>query len=156
MSLSQFLDGVAQTENPTALKAGIVFVALDRPVDRLIQLGLGLGPYHPGKQSPWSHCFLLAEDYHGPATAILDCTIRDPKTGVLIWDEPLADLLQQGITSCGGIYSGKVGDYDDRRVTEHGLKLVRGLTEEMRSTVLAEGLKLQEAGYHYDIPGLVR
>jgi hypothetical protein len=156
MTLSQFLEGMARTETPAKLKAGIVFVALDRPVDRLIQLGLGLGPYHPGKESPWSHCFLLAEDYHGPTTTILDCTIRDPKTGGLMWEEPLPDLLREGITSCGAIYLGQVGDYNDPRVTARGLKLVRRLTEEKRSAILAEGYKLKQAGYHYDIPGLVR
>lgn len=156
MTLSEFLSTVAAQEGPATLRGAVVLAALDRPIDRLIQLALGLGPYHPGKESPWSHCFLIAEDFHGSDTSILDCTIRDPKTGGLLWNEPLEDLLRQGLTSSGGIYSGKLGDYDDPRVTAHGLKLVRDLTMEDRATIVAKGMRLQTEGYHYDIPGLVR
>jgi len=156
MTLSEFLATVATQRGPAALRGAVAFVALDRPVDRLIQLALGLGPYHPGRESPWSHCFLITEDLRGPETGILDCTIRDPKTGGLLWDEPLEDLLKQGLTSSGGIYSGTVGDYDDQRVTARGLKLIPELTLDERTTIVVAGTKLQQAGYHYDIPGLVR
>jgi hypothetical protein len=156
MILSKFLTTVAAQEGQVALHGAVVLVALDRPIDRLIRLALGLGPYHPGKESPWSHCFLIAEDYRGADTRILDCTIRDPKTGGLLWDEPLADLLKQGLTTTGGIYSGKIADYDDARVTAHGLKLLRELSKDDRVSIVTEGRNLQAAGYHYDIPGLVR
>jgi hypothetical protein len=156
VTLSEFLSTVAAMEGPAALRGAVVFAALDRPVDRLIQLALGLGPYHPGKESPWSHCFLIAEDFSEADTAILDCTIRDPETGGLLWNAPLEDLLRQGLSSCGGIYSGKVADYDDPRVTAHGLKLIRSLSADDRAAIVGEGMKLQAEGYHYDIPGLVR
>jgi len=156
MKLSEFLAQLAVQEGSAEFRGAVVLTALDRPVDHLIQLALGLGPYHPGQRSPWSHCFLIAEDFHGPETAILDCTIRDPKTGGLLWDEPFEELLKQGFTHLGSIYTGKVADYDDPRVTAHGLRLVRNLTTQDGAAVVAEGKKLQSAGYHYDIPGLVR
>jgi hypothetical protein len=156
VTLSEFLSTVSVQEGQAALTGAVALVALDRPVDRFIQLALGLGPYHPGKESPWSHCFLIGEDFHGADTVILDCTIRDRNTGGLLWNEPLEDLIRQGLTSSGGIYTGKVGDYDDPRVTSHGLKLVRDFTGQDRATIVAEAMKLQAAGYHYDIPGLMR
>jgi hypothetical protein len=156
MKLSEFLTGAAQTEGAGSLRAGIVLVALDRPIDRLIQLALGLGPYHPGRESPWSHCFLIAEEYRGSETGILDCTIRDPKTAGIMWDEPLKDLLEQDLIASGAIYSGKMRDYDDPRVTAHGLKLLKDLSPQDRVGIVAAAQKLQSDGYHYDIPGLVR
>jgi hypothetical protein len=156
MTLSAFLDGVAQRTGGASLKGGIVLVALDRPIDRLIQLALGLGPYHPGRESPWSHCFLLADDYRGLATGILDCTIRDPRTGGILWDEPLEDLLKVDLTSSGGISSGKVSDYDDPRVTTYGLKLLENLSGQDCAAIVSAGRTLQSEGFHYDIPGLVR
>ena len=61
MMLSEFLARIAAQEGAAALQGAVILAALDRPVDHLIQLALGLGPYHPGKESPWSHSFLIAQ-----------------------------------------------------------------------------------------------
>ena len=68
MSLSSFLQGLATQSGPDRLKGAVVLVALDRPIDNLIQQAQGLGPYHRGEKSPWSHTFLMADVF----SAVLD------------------------------------------------------------------------------------
>lgn len=155
MQVSDLLASVANQVGSATLRGGIVLAALDRPIDKLIRLALGLGPYHPGQESPWSHTFLVAGDFRGKDTPILDCTIRD-KNGKVAWDEPLTDILKDGLASAGGIYSGILGDYDDPHVTNVALKLITDLSDDDRTLILSEAEKLQAAGYHYDVPGLVR
>jgi hypothetical protein len=137
------------------LKGAVVLVALDRPIDHLIQQAQGLGPYHRGEKSPWSHTFLLADAFSGPSTPILDCTIRDPQ-GKIAWNERLDEVLRTGIAKSGGIYAGRVEDYDDPRTTAMGVKVLFDLTPSERDSIVSEGTALQAQGYHYDIPGLVR
>ena len=155
MNLSSFLDQLAKKIGPDSLRGAIVFLSLDRDIDRFIQLAMGLGPYHPGKASPWSHTILLADAYGDETTPILDCTIRTP-AGAIAWNESLADVLKTGISKSGGIYDGKVSDYNDPRVKAFGVKVRRDLQEDQRARIVAAGKALQKQGYHYDIPGLLR
>jgi predicted phosphodiesterase len=159
MILSEFLDRMAARSGADALRGAMVFVALQRPLDDLIRTGLGLGPFHPGQPSLWSHCFLIADQYAGTQTPILDCTIRDSH-GAIIWDASLEESLEilfKGVAdTAGGIYDGVVADYDHPRVTIRGLKLLPGLTNDQRTSLVAAGHALQAQGYHYDLPGLFR
>lgn len=155
MNLSSFLQSLATQSGADKLKGAIVLVALDRPIDHLIQQAQGLGPYHRGEKSPWSHTFLVADVFSGPATPILDCTIRDAQ-GKIEWDEKLEEVLRTGIATSGGIYTGRVDDYDDPRTTALGVKCLFDLTPAERDAIVAEAKHLQSEGYHYDIPGLVR
>ncbi|MEO6325130.1 MAG: alkaline phosphatase family protein [Thermoanaerobaculia bacterium] len=155
MLLSSYLSLLAGEVGPEHLNGAVVLLTLDRPLDRLIQLAMGFGPYHPGAESPWSHSILLAADYAGPSTPVLDCTIRD-KDGKVPWGGSLTDLLPGGIAGSGGIYRGTVSDYDDARVTNFGVKSIFDLSADERAAIVVEGEKLQTAGYHYDVPGLVR
>lgn len=155
MTLSTFLQDIADGQGADFLEGAIVLARLQRPVDDLIASAMGLGPYHFGKPSPWSHTFLIAEPYHGPDTKILDCTIRDDAGGI-DWTGNLLEVLAHGIDKNGGIYDGVVRDYDDPRITKYGVKLVTTLTPDQRLGVLNAGRALQAGGYHYDIPGLVR
>lgn len=153
--LSEFLQSIAEQAGPETLKGVIVLVALDRPIDHLIRQAQGLGPYHRGRPSPWSHTFLIADEYAGPGTPILDCTIRDPQ-GRVAWDEKLDEVLKTGIARSGGIYTGRIDDYDDPRVTACGIKCICDLRADERDAIVAAGEALQAEGYHYDIPGLLR
>ena len=99
MKLTEFLEKSSAKHGAAFLEGAIVFTELDRPLDQIIRQGLALGPYHPGKPAPWSHCFLLAETYHGGATKILDCSIRDDKNQI-IWDSTLekdVEMLAKGL-----------------------------------------------------------
>ena len=146
-----------------ALCGAIVLVQLDRTIDRLIQVGLGLGPYHRGSPSPWSHCFMVAESFKGAETRILDCTIRGRKNEI-VWDNTSAsvlelfELIHQGIKRMGGIYSATLGDYDDRRVELAGVIFLKGLSLEQRQSIVDAGARLSASTppYRYDIPGLLR
>lgn len=155
MFLSAFLGQVASQSGADRLKGAIVLAALDRPIDHLIRQAQGLGPYHRGRPSAWSHTFLISDVFSGPATPILDCTIRDPE-GRIAWDEKLEDVLKTGIAKSGGIYTGRVDDYDDPRVTAFGVKCIFDLAPDDRDAVVTEARRLQADGYHYDIPGLMR
>ncbi|HEY4158176.1 MAG TPA: metallophosphoesterase [Polyangiaceae bacterium] len=160
MSLSDFLSHVVEAYSPEELEGAMVFAMLARPLDELIAQALRLGPYHPGKPSPWSHCFLIAEPYHGPSTKILDCTIRDAQ-GKVAWDTPLKEAIEIIFEStvgkgAGKIYDAVVGDYDDDRVTARGLKWLPGLSAPERVAVVSAARDLQKAGVAYDLPGLVR
>ncbi len=155
MTLCEYLDRLLPEIGPDSLRGAIVFLSLDREIDRFIQLAMGLGPYHPGRESPWSHTVLIADAYRGRGTPILDCTIRTPE-GAIAWNESLEDVLKTGITQSGGIYDGCLSDYDDPRVTAFGLKIVQELDADQRQRVVTEARTLQADGYHYDIPGLLR
>lgn len=155
MALTDLLELLASGQGADALEGAIVMARLQRPVDDLIASAMGLGPYHPGKPSPWSHTFLIAETFHGAETKILDCTIRTAD-GKLDWNDDLLTILQKGIDQNGGIYDGVVGDYDDPRITKVGVKWVATLSSDQRASIVAAGRHLQQKGYHYDIPGLLR
>src|SRR5450759_4596167 len=73
-------------------KCAIVFRALDRTLDHLIQSALSLDEYHRGLPSPWSHVILLADKYTGGATPTVECTVRDKKNRI-IWDQDHANLI---------------------------------------------------------------
>lgn len=155
MNVTAFLNSVAEDVGEERLEGAIVLLALARPIDDLIRLALATGPYHPGHRSPWSHSILLAEKFRGAETRILDCTVR-ADDGTILWEEPLLDFIQRDPTEQGGIYDGRIGDYDDPRVTNAGVKLLDELTPDERTLILEKGRELQNAGYHYDLPGLVR
>jgi hypothetical protein len=161
MKLSSFLAKVASGREKDYLRGAIVFVSLNRTIDHLIRRGLSLGPFHPGKPSPWSHCFIIAETYHGPETSILDCTIRN-KDGSLIWDQDLkvldtVKIVCKGLVgNAGGIYDGKVSDYDDSRILTRGLKVLEDLNVEQRVNLIRTARALQQQGFRYDVPGLIR
>jgi hypothetical protein len=160
MSLTRFLDEVAQTEGSAALHGAIVFVMLERPLDEMIAKGLSRGPHHPGKPSPWSHVVLLAEPYRGSATRILDCCIRDAQ-GRVVWDTDLKEATQILVAStvgkgAGAIYDGSVAEYDHPRVTARGLKWLPSLAAEQAASLVAAGQRLQASGVRYDLPGLLR
>jgi hypothetical protein len=155
MNVTRFLESLAQEVGEERLEGAIVLLALKRPIDDLIRLALAAGPYHPGHRSPWSHTILVAGKFSGASTPILDCTIR-ADDGSILWDEPLLDFIKRDPTEQGGIYDGKLGDYDHARVTNAGVKLLDDLKPAEQTAILGKGLELQAAGYHYDIPGLVR
>ena len=160
MTLSEFLGDVAQAEGGKALWGAMVFVMLKRPLDELISHALANGPYHRGRPSPWSHCFLLAEPYRGAPTKILDCTIRDP-AGRIIWHTSLPETLEilfdaTAGRGAGAVYQAQVSDYDDGRVTAHGVKWLAGLSDLERQAIVAEGERLRLQGIRYDLPGLMR
>jgi len=159
MILSDFLMYFATKHGPESLEGAIVFVGLARPLDDLIRLGLGFGPFHPGKDSPWSHTFLIAEPFRGADTAIIECSIRDENNAV-IWDASLTEsliIVATGMAGkAGGIYDGRVHDYDDNRVLTRGVKYLSELSPEQRKTLLPAAKALQRKGYRYDFPGLFR
>jgi hypothetical protein len=161
MILSDFLNDIAQQYGADALHGAMAFAMIKRPVDELIAHALTFGPYHRGKPSPWSHCFLLTEPYRGKETSILDCTIRDAQ-GNVAWESTLEETLEilkdaGSPKGAGAIYSGKVGDYDNAdRVTALGVRWLPGLAVAERAGIVSAGLDLQRQGYAYDLPGLMR
>jgi hypothetical protein len=158
MKTSDFLNGIAATHGPQTLLGAMVFVGLDRPLDQVIRYALAIGPYHPGRPSPWSHCFLLADPYTDGSTRILDCTIRDANNGI-IWNSKLDEdikVLTTGFAGrAGGIYAGQVDDYDHPKVQHCGVKWLPILTPAQQQALVAAALDLQSQGYRYDMPGLV-
>jgi hypothetical protein len=155
MALTDLLELLASGQGADALEGAIVLARLNRPIDELIANALGLGPYHPGKPSPWSHTFLIAEPFRGSGTKILDCTIRTDD-GKIDWNGDLLEILGKGIDKNGRIYDGTVGDYDDPRITKWGVKWIPVLAAHQRSAIVSAAKHLQAKGYHYDVPGLVR
>jgi len=158
MNTSDFLASAASTHGSDTLLGAMVFVSLDRPLDQAIRYALALGPYHPGQPSPWSHCFLLAAPYTDATTPILDCTIRDSNNAI-IWNSTLQEDIQVLSTGfagrAGGIYSGRVSDYDNPKVLTCGVKWLPTITADQRRQLVTGGQSLQQQGYHYDLPGLV-
>jgi hypothetical protein len=160
MMLSKFLDAVSRAHGVEALEGAMVFVMLKRPLDELISTALAVGPYHRGKPSPWSHCFLLAEPYRGPQTRILDCTIRD-QAGRVLWHATLPETLRVVFESsvgqgAGAIYEASLGDYDDARVLAQGVKWFPGLDADDRRKLVAAARTLKADNVKYDLPGLLR
>jgi hypothetical protein len=157
--LSELLGNLVASGVPAAdLQGAIVFVRLERALDNLIRHALALGPYHPGRPSPWSHVFLLAEAYSGPATPIVDCTVRT-KANRIIWDQdhdidPIKILWHKDVKS--GVCSGALDDYDDPRVPGWGVKWLQDLAPAERAALTAEATNPRWAPYHYDFPGLLR
>jgi hypothetical protein len=160
MSLTRFLDKVAQAEGADALHGAMVFVMLERPIDEMISRGLSQGPHHRGTPSPWSHCVLLAEPYRGSETRILDCCIRDARGG-LLWDvdakETLSIIFESTVgKGAGAIYDGRVADYDHARVKARGIKWLPELGRARAAALVAAAEALQAKGIRYDLPGLLR
>ncbi len=160
MSLSTFLGDIAKAQGADSLHGAMVFVMMDRPLDHMIVNALGLGAYHPGSPGRWSHCFLLAEPFRGPDTAILDCTIRDSAGGI-VWDADLRESIEIVLGStvgggAGGVYASRVADYDVPRVTDRGVRWLPGLAAASRTAIVASAQKLRAEGYAYDFPGLLR
>ncbi len=156
--LSEFLGQIsADAGPPDVFKGAIVFVSLDRELDRLIQHALGLGPYHRGKPGWWSHTFLLAGPWNGPETPLIEATVRS-KENKIIWDQDHADpikiLWHDDVES--GICTGKVGDYDDPRVGNWGVKWLPHLYPGQRDAIVAAAQDPKWNPYHYDFPGLLR
>jgi hypothetical protein len=154
--LTRLLEAFAREIGEEQLVGAIVLCALERPVDDGIREALSLDAYHPGEPGQWSHTFLIAGPYAGENTPILDCTIRDSKTGGIDWNPDLLDVLRTGISQSGGIYAGLARDYDDPRVHPVAIKYVPSLTKEQRASIVAAAMAIKEEGYHYDVPGLVR
>ena len=155
--LSEFLESVILGEGAAPAIGAIVFVSLDRTLDKLVQLGLGLGPYHRGRPSWWSHTFLLAGSWIGPITPILECSVRT-EDNKIIWDEDYVDpiklLRDENILS--GICRGIVGDYDDPRVMNWGFKWLPELAATQRDALVADASDPKWKPYRYDFPGLLR
>jgi hypothetical protein len=158
MTLSQQLDALAARVGAGTLEGALIFVCMERTLDRLIRYALALGPYHPGQAGPWSHVFLLAEPYHGPGTGIIECSVRT-KGNKIIWDEdhkidPIKILWHKDVKS--GICTGTIADYDDPRVTNAGIKWLPALTTPQRDTIITNAQDPRWEPYHYDFPGLLR
>jgi hypothetical protein len=157
MEVSRAIERIAARTGPEALLGANVLVAVDRPIDEAIRHALALGPYHPGRPSPWSHCFLLAEPFSGPGTRILDCTIRDQHDpSKLLFTESLQDFVKILTQPAGAIYFGHLGDYDHPKVAPVGLKVIPSLSQAQRQAIVDRGQELRRDGYTYDLPGLLR
>ena len=154
--LTQLLEAFTTEIGEEQLVGAIVLCALERPIDDGIRDAQALDPYHKGTPAEWSHTFLIAGPFAGDQTPILDCTIRDPKTGGIDWSPDLLEVLRIGISRSGGIYSGLARDYDDPRVHPVAIKYLPSLTPDQRASIVTAGTALQSEGYHYDVPGLVR
>ncbi len=160
MHTSSFLERLADEHGAQTLHGAIVFVMLERPLDVLISKCLALDPHHRGEPSPWSHCFLLAEPYHGPSTRILDCTVRDAE-GHVEWESSLRRTVEVVIagtigSGVGGIYEATVSDYDDARVSAFGVKWLPHLTKLDRARIVERARELQRRAPRYDLVGLFR
>ena len=153
--LADFLLSVARKYGAEAMRGAVVLVSLKRPIDDLIREAEGLGPYHRGTRSDWSHCFLLADAYSGPQTSILDCTIRGD-TSQFLCDTNMNEFREILTTQWGGSITGTDADYNDPRVDPWGVKLITALTSAQRAAVVSAGQALATLGYHYDLPGLFR
>ncbi len=154
--LTPLLDVFTKEIGEEQIVGAIVLCALERPIDDGIRHAQSLDPYHRGKPGEWSHTFLIAGPYAGENTPILDCTIRDPKTGGVDWNPDLLDVLRTGIAHSGGIYAGLAKDYDDPRVHPVAIKWLPSLSKEQRVAIVAAATAIKSEGYHYDVPGLVR
>jgi hypothetical protein len=119
---------------------------------------MGLGDYHKGTPSRWSHNVLVTDPFGTKDTKkirILDCTIRD-KNGKVAWKTDFWEVLTKPLDKQGGIYKGRIGEYADRRVYDYGIKYIPGLSAGDRKNIVARGKALRAEHYYYDIPGLFR
>jgi hypothetical protein len=159
-ALSAFLEKAANKFGADSLKGAVVLLSLGRPIDDLIRYCEGLDDYHFAKPSDWSHCFLIAESYSGPQTKILEASIRDDKTKAILWDTDLKEMLEIISRPSGGIYELPLNypaqGYDDSRVSPFGIKLIKSLSADDRSSIVDCGTGFLNQGYHYDLPGLFR
>jgi|GEM_PF-4314082 len=155
MSVSKFLADVARGYRAETMVGAMVFLRLERPLDQLVRLALANQAPHRGRASPWSHCFLLAEAYHGPDTKIFDCTLRNAQ-GQVEFAQPLNAALQRLLEAPGGIYEGVVGDYDDPCVTARGVKWLPGLDIGEQKALVDQALALKARGVGYDLPRFTR
>jgi hypothetical protein len=159
VTLTEFLeDAKGQTNGDATRRGSLIFLSLARGLDRAIQEALSLSDYHRGEPSPWSHVFLLAEDFKGPDTAIVECTIRT-KDGGLIWDEDhkvtIFDILFNRDQS--GVLVEKLGSYNDPHVRNVGVRWLPELSDADRDRIAAIALDHDRwASIHYDLPGLFR
>jgi len=156
-SLTDFLNAAAAKLGANMLPGAVVEISLERPMDELIQQFEALGPYHRGTPGKWAHCFIVA-NYAAAGSTVLEATIRDPKTGAIIWNASVKETIEimTQPTGSGGIYESNVTDYDDPRVHPLGLKIVQGLSDAQRASIVTVGRSFLGQGYHYDIPGLFR
>jgi hypothetical protein len=160
MAIASFLDQVASNHDCRALHGAIVFVMTERPLSRLICKALASGPHPRREPSPWSHCFLLAEPYHGASTRILDCSIRDVE-GCIEWDVSLgrafrmllAGLLGSGV---GGVYDAHLGDYDHHRIVGYGVRWLPDATAVDRRGIIEHARALQRESIRFDLLGFFR
>ena len=155
MKVSEFVASVASNVGNDALQGAIILVAIDRPLDKLIQKSLALSCHHPGQPSPWSHTFLLAGPFAGANTPILDCTVRD-KDGNISFKMTLIEIIKTIVDKNGGVYSSKLCDYDIDAVHPVGVKLIPDATPAEMASIVATGLDLQKKKIHYEFLGLVR
>ncbi len=156
--LSEFLQQAAdQAGDPALFEGAIVFVALDRTLDHLIEQAMAAGDYHRGTPSPWSHTFLLAEPFNGPTTSLVECSVRS-KDNKVIWDQDHADPIKiiwhKDVNS--GVCRGRIGDYDDPRVNRWGVKWLPDLLPSQRQAIVTDASDAKWKPYHYDFPGLLR
>jgi hypothetical protein len=156
-TLTEFLNAAAVQYGANHLIGAVVEMSLERPMDELIQQFEALGPYHRGTPGEWAHCFII-DQYTPAGSTVLEATIRDDETGAIIWNatlEEMIDFISQPGGS-GGIYKSAATDYDDPRVHPLGLKIVQGLSDAQRSSIVTAGEGFLNDGYHYDVPGLFR
>ncbi len=153
------LTEILAAEPPERTRRGsLVFLGLNRELDRIIRKALALSGFHPGQESPWSHVVMLAADYAGPETPILESTIRT-KDGVVAWDDlrPLSvlDILLGRCRS--GVQGGTVGDYDlPGGVDWAGLLWLDEIGDIERNRLVETAETMERAGFDYDIGGLLR
>jgi hypothetical protein len=157
-TLVEFLTDFAAKRGPQSLEGAILLLRLDRPIDDLVASAMGLGDYHKGTPSRWSHNVLVTAPFgtkDPKKIPILDCTIRD-KNGKVDWKTDFSQVLTKPLDKQGGIYKGWIGEYADDRVYDYGVKYISGLTASQRRDIVAAGKALYAQKYFYDIPGLFR
>jgi hypothetical protein len=152
-SLSAALAAIQSNLGDEMLEGAVVFVSIDRTIDRLIQYALALGPHHPGSPSIWSHCFILLEPFTGPATRIADASIRD-EHNVPIRDGEMDLLLGAKVSS--GVCSGTIADYDNLPLTAAGVKWLPDLGPESRHSICAVAQSGRWSACRYDVGGVLR
>ena len=156
MKVSDFVKNVSNKYGPDKLEGAMLMLNIDRLLDNIIRWAFSLDGFHRGQPGLWSHCVLIAAPFNGDSTPILDCTIRDSKNRV-IWNPTLLDDIDSIFGgNAGGIYSGKISDYDSENVKDCGVYFLPHISKDKRHQIVLEGQRLQGQGYHYDLPGLVR
>jgi hypothetical protein len=153
MNLSEFLDSVAAAHTPERLEGAIVFVALNRGIDRQIRDGLSQSPRHPGTPAPFSHCFLLTTPWRGPITPTLDLALRTPDH-TLLWDRPDEDALTAWRNGhvWSGAFKGRVLEYDVPQVTAAGIRWLPTLSATRRTAISALANRNADEPHPFDLP----